>query len=229
MFNDPQAASPLHARECGLCRIYLIEPQTIMRAAIRTMVDSSEQFTVVGESGTAEQALEQLRLLQPDMVLTELLPARTHREFLYKLRACSPRTAIVVLTERLGPERMAVARKAGARAFVLKQCGRAELFAAIQKVCAGGGHMSAPQQETLGPTTGHGPSGLGRTSAGLTERQHEVLRSIALGLCTSEIASALGVSLKAVQRHRDQIRYVLNLRSTAALTAYAIREGLVTN
>jgi two-component system, NarL family, nitrate/nitrite response regulator NarL len=210
MLNDSSAAESGGSTQRHLWRMFLIEPQTIVRAAIRTMIEADDRFRVVGEAATFGHGLEQIRLLQPEMVLTDLSCDRPNEPLVSELRACAPRMAILVLTDRWNPQRVAKLMRAGVRAFVLKQCGRAELFAAMNEVCAGGTYVCA-----------------GRPTAYLTERQREVLRGIALGRCNSEIALSLGVSVKTIQKHRDQIRHVLNLRNTAALTAYAIREGFV--
>jgi two-component system NarL family response regulator len=228
MLNDSSPGRSAVSKERDPCRIFVIEPQTIVRLAIRMMLDSNERFKVVGEAACADQALQQIRLMQPDVVLTELtLPGCPDRPILSELRSCSPKIAVLVLTERWTAEREAGAIAAGARAFVTKHYGRAELFAAINEVCAGGTYICVPRP-AVGSSVGTDAShGLTPPSTRLTERQREVLRSVALGHCNGEIGRALGVSAKAVQAHRDRIRHVLNLRSTAALTAYAVREGLV--
>jgi DNA-binding NarL/FixJ family response regulator len=216
MLNDSSSGHSAVSKAGAPCRIFVIEPQTIVRVAIRTIIDSNEHFKVVGETGSAEQALQQIRLLQPDVVLTELtMPDRPDRQILSDLRSCSTQMAILVLTEQWTQDCVAAAIEAGARAFVTKQHGRAELFAAINEVRAGRTYICVPRPAVRSPTMR------------LTERQLQVLRSVALGQCNGEIARALGISEKGVQKHRDQIRHVLNLRGAAALTAYAIREGLV--
>jgi DNA-binding NarL/FixJ family response regulator len=210
-------------------RILLIVSQTILRQAVRMMIDADDNFDVVGEAGTVAEALRLVDLLEPDVVLTDIpMPDRSGVQLISELRAQRPQLAILVLTTLRTPDRVAAALKAGALGYILKDCGRAELLAALDAVAAGRKYLCKGLRTPSRRSAARGPSESGGAPVtSLTERQRQVLRSVALGYGNKEIAHMLGVSTKAVQKHRDRIRTVLNVQSTAGLTMYAVREGLV--
>jgi len=209
-------------------RILLVDGQQIFRHAMRMLFADGTAFNVVGECGTARAALELAGVLQPDVVITELqLPDTQGVELIEQLRASQPRAAILVLTTLRARERVAAARRAGAHGYLLKECGRAELLSAVRAVAAGRRYRTralsarAPRGQAL-----RGGAQLGAQAAALTERQRTVLRSLALGYRTREIAQMLGVSVRAIYRQRESLRNTLQLNSTAALTRFAVYEGI---
>jgi DNA-binding NarL/FixJ family response regulator len=212
-------------------RILLIDSHTILREGVRLMVHEHENFDVVGEAGTATEALEVIDRLQPDVVLTDIpLPDRSGVQFISELQSRRPQVAILVLTALRTPDRVAAALKAGALGYVLKDCGCPELLAAIGEVAVGRKYLckslKVPSRRTAARDL---PTRVSTAASSLSERQRQVLRSVALGYGNKEIAQMLGVSAKAVQKHRGRLRNVLDLQSTAGLTMYAVREGLVSD
>jgi two-component system NarL family response regulator len=131
-----------------------------------------------------------------------------------------------VLTALRARGAAAAARKAGALGYVLKDQGRAELSSALREVAAGRWYCSDVPAAMSGALRRAGSSSSTQATY-LTERQRQVLRSVALGHSAREIAGMLGVSVKAVHKQRERLRFALQLNSTAALTRFAVREGLV--
>jgi DNA-binding NarL/FixJ family response regulator len=209
-------------------RILLVDGQQIFRHALRMLFVDDAAFVVVGECGTAHAALELASTLQPDVVITDLqLPGSNAVEFIEQLHARHRRAAILVLTTLRARERVAAARRAGALGYLLKECGRAELLNAVRAVAAGRHYRSrALSARTPRARSGAGSAHLGAPAAALTERQRAVLRSLALGYRTREIAQMLGVSVRAIYRQRESLRNTLQLTSTAALTRFAVYEGI---
>jgi len=210
------------------CRIVLVDGQRIFRQALRVLFAVEEGFVVAGECGDARQALELTDVAQADVVITELeLPDIPGVQLIEQLRARHPEIAILVLTALRARDRVAAARKAGALGYLLKECGRSELLAAVRAVAAGRRYRSS-----ISPTIPvqsarrSGSSYLSTRAASLTARQREVLRSLARGYRAREIAKMLGVSVRAVYRQREGLRNALQLNSTAALTRFAVCEGL---
>jgi DNA-binding NarL/FixJ family response regulator len=208
----------------------IVDSQTLLREAVRSLLGSSEEFTVVGEAASWTEAMERVAALHPDVIVTDIqLSDRSGVQLISELRSSHPNTAILVLTALHTPEHAAIAMKEGALGYTLKQCGYAELLAALEHVAAGRNYLCKalrnPRSRTNAPRL-VGPDG---ARAILTERQRQVLRSVAMGFASKEIARMLGVSSKAVQKHRGRIREALDVRSTAGLTAYALREGLVSD
>ena len=209
-------------------RILLVDGQQIFRHALRMLFADDAAFDVVGECGAARAALELAEVLRPDVVITELqLPDSQGVELIEQLRARQPRAAILVLTTLRARERVAAVRRAGAHGYLLKECGRAELLSAVRDVAAGRRYRTralstrAPRGRAL-----RGGAQFGAQAAMLTERQRMVLRSLALGYRTREIAQMLGVSVRAIYRQRESLRNTLQLNSTAALTRFAVYEGI---
>jgi DNA-binding NarL/FixJ family response regulator len=207
-------------------RVLLINEHRIVREAIRLMVDTSEGFEVAGEAGNATQALQLIDTVQPDVVATELpLPDRSGVRFVEELLERRPDAAILVLGGVTDVEHAMLTMRAGARGYIHKGTGRAGLLNALREVAAGRRYPCESFADSRRRTRElQNASG---SPVNLTDRQVNVLRSIALGFQNKEIAHRLGVSVKAVQHHRARISDLLDLRGTAALTLYAVRAGLV--
>jgi DNA-binding NarL/FixJ family response regulator len=210
------------------CRILLVDGQQIFRHALRMLLADDAAFEVAGECGTAQAALELAAVLQPSVVITELqLPDSQGLELIEQLRARQPSAAILVLTTLRARERVAAARRAGALGYLLKECGRAELLSAVRAVAAGRRYRSNALSARAPHARVHASGAqLNAQAAMLTERQRAVLRSLALGYRTREIAQMLGVSVRAIYRQRESLRNTLQLNSTAALTRFAVYEGI---
>jgi DNA-binding NarL/FixJ family response regulator len=222
------SAPPPATDEPRVYRILLVDAHRILRQALRVLLADDREFVVVGETGRAAEALELIRSLHPDVVVTDFeLPDGGGSSLIERMRASCPGIAVLVLTALRARGSAAAARKAGARGFLHKDRGREELSAALREVTAG--RWYCPEAPLAAPARGR--RDLHRSSSDrasyLTERQRQVLRSLALGHSTREIARVLGVSVRAVHKQRERLRLTLQLDSTAALTRFAVREGLI--
>jgi two-component system response regulator NreC len=210
------------------CRVLLVNEHRILRDALRLIVEAAAGFKVVADADSASQALRLIHAAEPDLVVTELpLPDRGGVTFIGELLAVCPRAAILVLSAIRDVQHATKTMGAGARGYVRKDAGRAELLNALRDVAAGRRYpckaFSAPwPRRRLGPQNGSG------CPMALTDRHREVLRLVALGYRNRDIASRLGVSVKAVQHQRARLSDLLDLHGTAELTSYAVRTGLVT-
>jgi len=222
---SPDSGTPA-ADERRAFRVVLVDGHCIFRQALRILLAADKDFAVVGEAGRAGEALELIGSLQADLVLTDLhLPDGSGVQFIEQVRTRFPKVAILVLTALRARGAAAAARKAGALGYVLKDQGRAELSSALREVAAGRWYCCDVPAASPCARVGEGSSSTQATY--LTERQRQVLRSVALGHSAREIAGMLGVSVKAVHKQRERLRFALQLNSTAALTRFAVREGLV--
>lgn len=208
------------------CRVLLINEHRLVREAVRVMVDASDGFEVVGEAANAAQALEVIDTMRPDIVATELpLPDRSGVKFIGELLARQPQAAILVLGGVSDAQHVRITMRAGARGYVRNASGRAELLKALREVAAGRrypcGSITAPRRRTHELNMDSG------AAVNLTDRQLDVLRSVALGYRNKEIAHQLGISVKAIQHHRARLCELLDIEGTAALTVYAVRTGLL--
>jgi DNA-binding NarL/FixJ family response regulator len=210
-------------------RVILIDKHRIVREAVRFMVDATDEFEVVGEAVDTTEAVPLIDSLRPDVVVTDLpLHDRTGVQLIAEFQSCLPQLRVLVLTAFPDREHAVVAMKMGVRGYLLKDCARSELLAAIRCVAAGGTYLCKSLADLESRICLREERGRAEVAAThLTERQLLVLRSVALGYPNREIARMLGVSPKAIQKHRERLSDVLDLHGTAALTRYAIREGLL--
>jgi DNA-binding NarL/FixJ family response regulator len=210
-------------------RVILIDKHRIVREAVRFMVDATDDFEVVGEAVDTTEALPQIDSLRPDVVVTDLpLQDRTGVQLIAEFQSRLPQLRVLVLTALPDREHAVVAMKMGVRGYLLTDCARSELLAAIRCVAAGGTYLCKSLADSQSRTCEREECGRADMAVtDLTERQRLVLRSVALGYPNREIARMLGVSVKAIQKHRERLSNALELHGTAALTRYAIREGLL--
>lgn len=207
-------------------RIVLIDGQRIFRQALRILFATEREFAVVGEAGHAAEAVELIGSLQPDVVVTDLhLTDGSAVPLIEQIHARFPKLAILVLTSARASDVAGAVRKAGALGYLLKEHGREELLRALREVTAGRWYRSLASEAGAGAAA-RDDRYVNNRAAYLTERQRQVLRSVALGYRTREIAQMLGVSVRAVHRQRERLRLALHLNSTAELTRFAVREGL---
>jgi DNA-binding NarL/FixJ family response regulator len=220
----PETA-PSVAPACSVCRIVLVDGQRIFRQSLRILFAADQEFTIVGEAGRASEALEIIGALRPDVVVTDLeLPDASGAQLIEQIRGRYPGVAILVLSALRARDQVAAARKAGALGYLPKDRGRGELLGALRSVASGRRYRGA-EPRTMRLRDNGSSSYLTNRTAYLTERQRSVLRSVALGYRTREIAQMLGISVRAVHRHRERLRHSLQLANTAALTRFAVCEG----
>jgi len=212
-------------------RIILVDPQRLFRQALRALLDAQAGFTVVGETGSAAEALELAGALKPDVVVTELYLAdgsqadeNSGSALIGTLHSRLPEVAILVLTSARARDVAGAVRNAGALGYMLKEHGREELLQALREVTAGRWYRSIAPEVCL-RIAARDDRYLNNRAAYLTLRQRQVLRQVALGFRTREIAQMLGVSARAVHRQRERLRLALRLDSTAELTRFAERAG----
>jgi DNA-binding NarL/FixJ family response regulator len=210
-----------------VCRIVLIDGHQIFRQALEALFATEEGFDVVGMAGRADEALQLLASQRPDVVLTDLeLADCPGVQLIEQIHTRFPRIAILVLTACRARDRIAGARRAGARGYLVKDRSLSEVLVALRVVAAGRryrGEVAVSVERALAAAAGRSESA---GAAYLTERQRTVLRSIALGYRAREIAEMLGVSVRAVHKQRERLFHTLQLSNTAALTRFALREGL---
>src|SRR6266480_2482707 len=196
LIDSPETATPA-VQARRAYRIVLIDGQRLFRQALRILFATEREFAVVGEAEQAGEAVELVASLQPDVVVTDLhLTDGSAVPLIEQIHARFPKVAILVLTS------------ARARDVIAGRWYRSLIPEA--------GARAAARDDRY----------LNNRAAYLTERQRQVLRSVALGYRTREIAQMLGVSVRAVHRQRERLRLALHLNSTADLTRFAVREGL---
>ena len=210
----------------GPVRVVLADDHTLVRAGVRRILESQPGFTVVAEVADGDAALATLAERPADVLVLDLsMPGRDGFEVLRHARQVQPDLRVLVLSMHAGAEYVQRAVREGADGYLLKDSAVQDLVAGIRSVMEGRAFSSPAVQAQLARMARERP-GLGGLES-LTEREREVLRLVARGLTTKEIAGTLEISMRTVDTHRANLMRKLELKSVALLTQFAIREGLV--
>lgn len=182
-------------------------------------------YDVVGEAATGSEAARLAARLRPDVVLLDLgMPVQGGIEAGRAIRAGCPDARLIALTVHTEEPYVLAALQAGFRGYALKSQASSQLVQAIRDVSSGGVYLCHSVHGAV--LEGF----LGRVHSGgqpLTRREQEVLRLVAEGKSSKEIADSLGISARTAESHRKHIRRKLEIRDTAGLVRYAIRQGLL--
>ena len=207
-------------------RVLLVEDHRMVREALREVLTKVPDMEVVGEAGDAHGCMELARTLSPDVIVLDIrLPDLNGIEVATRLRAAGTTARILALSAFSDKRFVTEMLRSGASGYVTKSAAGTELERAIRAVAAGQGYFSPEIAGTLvadvreRATPGSGTA--------LSEREGEVLRLIAEGTRSPEIATQLHIKVATVEVHRRNIMRKLGLRTVAELTKHAIREGIV--
>jgi two-component system, NarL family, response regulator NreC len=213
---------PGERSEAGAITIVLADDHTVMRNALRLLLETEPGFEVVAEAGDVDTAVRYVRGHKPTVLILDLnMPGRSSLDAVTDILAASPGTEIVVLTMQNEPAFARRALQAGVRAYVVKEAADAELVQAVRSAAAGDTYL----QPALGARLAAGDGG--DDGDELSERERDVLRLIALGHTNAEVAEQLYISIRTVESHRAHIQQKLSLSSRAELVRYALERGLI--
>jgi len=210
-------------------RLVLVEDHAILRDGIKALLELESDVVIVGEFDGIESSLEGIRQSQPDVVVLDLaLPTGSGIELLGEIGHLSPRSRKLVLTGSDGEEFIRAALGAGADGYVLKDASSVELMLAIRTVSIGQRFLckAIASKVLRGFLSGDRQSTSPNPARSITVREREVLVRIARGQSNKVIARDLGLSPKTIEKHRGNMMRKLQLHSAAAITMYAIRNGL---
>ena len=207
-------------------RTLIADDHALVRAGIRALVEKIEGVTVVAEAGKGSEAKDLITELKPDLVLLDItMPDGNGFDVLLHVQKNFPETRIIVLTVHEAGEYAIRALREGAAGFLPKSAASTELEQAIQTVMKGEIYISP---ETSRKTLLEYGKGTKRDLLdSLSPRQREVLRLIAEGRTTKQIAQMLEISVKTVETHRSQLMERLDIHDVAGLVRYAIIVGLI--
>jgi two-component system response regulator NreC len=200
--------------------IVLADDHTLVRKALRVLLEAEAGFEVVAEAEDADGAIRYLRGHKPDVLILDLnMPGRPSLEAIADMQEASPETKIVVLTMQQEPAFARQALQQGVLGYVLKEAADDELVQAVRSAAAGDTYL----QPALGARLAAEPE----AATDLSERETDVLRLIALGHTNAEIAEKLFISVRTVETHRAHIQQKLGVSSRAELVRCALSRGLV--
>lgn len=201
-----------------MIRILLVDDHPLVRDGLRARLEAVPTFDVVGEAGSAQEALDVARVLMPDLVLMDINMRGTNGiEATAAFRAQCPAIAVLILSMHDKQEYVAQAMAAGARGYVLKDAPGKDIVVAIETVMSGGIYYSAGLANQLGRPQPQ--------EEALTTREQEVLRHIANGEANKQIARALDLSVRTVETHRLNIKRKLGIEGQAELIKYAVQHA----
>lgn len=210
-------------------RVVLVDDDRIVRAGLRAALGSEAGFAVVGDAATIPEALAMALRLVPRVVLAEAQVGDTSVVALVRaLREAGSAARVLVLAGDAAKLSVSEVMKAGASGVVLKEDGYSELLEGLKVVAAGRRFFSDTiETQVLQDYVERLASRHAGESAPITPREREVLARIGQGQSNKVIAKGLGLSVKTVEKHRSNLMRKLGLHNTAAVTVYALRQGLV--
>ena len=214
----------------GTIRVLVVDDHTLFRQGIVGLLDSQPDIEVVGEAGDAQGAMDAALRLSPDILLMDIsMPGVSGLDAASEIKIRCPGVQILILTIHDREDYLYKALRAGASGYVLKGADIHDLLTAVRTAHQGEVYLYPSVARTLvGEYLRQARSGDDEAIHDrLTEREREILRFIAEGKTTPEIATALFLSPHTVQSHRDHIMAKLDLHSKAALIKYAIAKGLI--
>ena len=197
---------------------------------MRALLSADPKFQIVGEAADGREAVRSVEKLGPDLVMMDLsMPRMTGMDAIREIKKRFPETKVVALTVHKTEEYLRTTLQAGADGYVLKDATHDELLMAIESVLKGKTFLSPGVSEKVieGYLAGQRNRMPNAVSELLSQREREVLKLIAEGYKNKEIADDLCISLKTVEKHRANLMKKLDLHNAAALTAYAIEQGLI--
>ena len=212
------------------CDVLLVDDHKIMRDGIKAILRHSEEFHVVGEAEDGSDAVQMARRLKPGMVLMDIgLPGLNGIEATAEVLRHCPETKVVILSMYDDEHSVVSAIRAGARGFVLKKASDTDLLDALRTINKGGSYLSPQVSDKLLLRIQRGDlesKNLPSQLAQLSPRELQVLRMVAEGKTSKEIAVMLDLGLQTVRSYRKTMMKKLNVNNVAGLTQLALSAGL---
>jgi DNA-binding NarL/FixJ family response regulator len=212
-------------------KVLVADDHTILRDGICALLALAEDMEVVGEASNGSEALEMVGKVNPDVVLMDIaMPIMNGLEAMLRLHKEFPRTRVLVLTQYDDREYVLPAIQAGALGFISKIAASSELISGIRSVYRGDSFLSPSVAKFLVQEYQHEGSLEERYDPyqQLTDREREILKLIAEGYTTRQIAEMLVVSMKTVEGHRSNLMAKLDIHDRIGLVKYALQKGIIT-
>jgi len=210
-------------------RVLVVDDHTIVRDGICALLALAGDIEVVGEAANGSEALEKVKELQPNVVLMDIaMPIMGGLEATRRIRKEFPRTRVIVLTQYDDKEYVFSIIEAGASGFISKTAASSELTQGIRSVYHGDSFLSPSVAKLLVENYQHGGERISQDPyEQLTDRERDVLKLVAEGFTTQEIASILKVTPKTVEGHKTNLMAKLDIHNRIELVKYALRKGII--
>ncbi|MFZ2657720.1 MAG: response regulator transcription factor [Victivallales bacterium] len=214
-------------------KVLLADDHTVVRQGLHSLLNCENDIEVVGEAENGRQAVELARSLNPEVVVMDIsMPMLNGIEAARQILQHVPSTKIIILSAHAGEDHIAQVVAAGASGFLMKMTSAQNLAKAIREVRKGNTFFDSSTARRIHSQFQKSPiSGRLMKTRGsdLTSREMEVLQLVAEGLPNKQIADELKISIKTVEKHRQQLKTKLHIQDTAGLTRYAISAGVIEN
>jgi DNA-binding NarL/FixJ family response regulator len=212
-------------------KVLLADDHTVVREGLRVLLEAEADIVVVGEAANGREAVQLTKKLLPDVVVMDIaMPNLNGLEATRQIARDVPTAKLLVLSSYNDDEYVHQITDAGAAGYLLKQTAATDLIKAVREVRRGHAYFSPLVSKRLvehyrkAVLTG---APVGRRNDLLTPRETEVLQLIAEGRANKQIAIELDISIKTVEKHRQQVMNKLNIHDIAGLTRYAISKGII--
>jgi DNA-binding NarL/FixJ family response regulator len=210
-----------------MIRTLLADDHSIVRAGLRRIIEESGDIVVVAEAADGQEAIRQIHKVPPDVAVVDIsMPGLDGLEVISRIRTTHPKLPVLVLTMHEEEQYVIRVFAAGANGYITKRSAPEQLVTAIRKVHAGGRYLSDSAAELLALHLAKGAPGRTLLDS-LSNREVQVLRRLAMGQTTREIAESYNISTKTVDTYRFRLLRKLNLRNNAELSRFAIQNGLI--
>jgi len=202
-------------------RVCIVDDHPMVTEGIQAILESYDDIAVVGSLTNGKEAVEQVQALAPDVMLLDLnMPGINGLNATEMILEERPETRILILSMHDSPEYISTALSHGAKGYILKDVPTEEIRTAIDTVMDGGEYLCTGAKGSLSPKIADGREPL-------TNREQTILLELAQGKSNKGVANALGISVRTVETHRNNIKKKLGISSTAGLTRYAMEHGVL--
>jgi DNA-binding NarL/FixJ family response regulator len=212
--------------------VLLVDDHTIVRQGLKALLTAEKNITILGEAQTGREAVELAAQLHPMVVIMDLaMPRLNGCEATRQILKTVPSTKVIVLSTYGSDEHVEQALAAGAAAYLLKQTAAEDVVGAINEVAKGNAYFSPAiakrlREQTCRPEV-QPVEEVKHADVELTQREAEVLQLIAEGYANKQIAAELGLSVKTVEKHRQQVMQKLDIHNIAGLVRHAAAKGII--
>ena len=206
-------------------RVLLADDHAVLRDSLRAFLGIYPDIEVVGEAADGLETLAQVQALDPDVVVLDMaMPGLGGLEVLRRLHREQPDCHVLVLTQHEAPDYVLPALQAGARGYLLKRAGGAEVVQAVRAVARGDSFLhTSVTRLVIDAVRAGNDRGPEVPDSRLTDREREVLSILGEGRSNAEIGRALGISAKTVDKHRAALMEKLGISTRAGLIRYALQ------
>ena len=211
--------------------VLLAEDHDIVREGLRSLLELSGDFEVVGEAANGRQAVDLAQKFKPNVVVMDIaMPLLNGFEATRQILLTSPGTKVLVLSAHSDDEYVAHMAEVGASGYLVKQNSGQVLVHAVKEIASGRTYFSPSilkRVENAERKSRENGTASAKPKRPLTSREAEVLQLVAEGAANKQVAAELGISIKTVEKHRQQLMDKLDIHDTAGLTRHAIATGVI--